>query len=130
MRYPRTTKLIVSLSVLFISACNRVQPLVTPEFDLPLSSQARVQEAVRTALTNRGWAITDARRGRFEATYRRAGGATARIAVEYSGAHVTIKHLESTGLEYNEYGPTIHKTYNNWMANLQHEIEVAAGAAM
>lgn len=115
-----------------LPGCGRLQPMAVPSFDIPVSSPSKVQEAIRTALQARGWAITKVTPGRIDASYRKTGGATANIAVKYSGPHITIEHVDSTGLEYSntEFGTSIHRTYNNWMVKLQQDIQVAAGGML
>lgn len=123
-------KVIFTLVFTLFCGCSQVQPMSIPSFDVPVSSKPKVEQVIRTALTNRSWAITSVRPGRIEASYRKVGGATARIAVEYAGSRITVRHLDSTGLDYSEYGPSIHRTYNNWMANLEREILVVAGGML
>jgi hypothetical protein len=114
-------------ALLTATACTS-KPLLTPSFEVATQSQAKTHQVIKEALLNRKWFIVKDEPSAFEATYRRAGGATARIRVAHKGSTVTISHVESDGLKYGiseKTGePTIHRTYNNWVTALERDIQL------
>lgn len=118
----------VCVCVLLAATACTSKPLLTPSFEVAPASQAKTHQVIKDALINRKWFIVKDEPGAFEATYRRAGGATARIRVTHKGNTVTISHVESDGLKYGiseKTGqPTIHRTYNNWVTALERDIQI------
>lgn len=105
--------------------------LNSPTFQVAESDSVKVHEIVRTVLLARKWVIVVDQPNAVEATYRRIGGATARIRVSHTGNSVSIAHVDSSGLDYRlspgSGNPLVHRTYNGWVANLERDIQALAG---
>lgn len=89
------------------------------------ASPAQVRKAVKLAVLNRKWEISNDKGGQFDATYARTdrnGTLMAKVRVTYSTKEVTIKYLASEGL--GAEGNEIHPTYNKWIGNLIKDIPI------
>lgn len=51
----------------FTTACERLQPISSPSFEVGVSNPTKIQQVIRAALTKRGWAITAVKSNRVEA---------------------------------------------------------------
>lgn len=116
-----------------LSACTQ-QPVLSPSFEVPINNPKRVHEVIREALVRRHWIIIKNEPAAFEAEYKRGPEISARIRVKHIGSIVSINLVDSSGLDYQAngtgQGPMIHKTYNNWVANLERDIQMLVGAQL
>lgn len=124
--------LLLTLSVSIGSSlvgCNQLQPLNEPSFNVAISNQAKVHEAVRQALVSRRWSITGQTPNSFDAEYQRTADIRARVKVTHHGDNVTVKYVSSSNLDYTdaEGSPQINRRYNTWVANLERDIQVEIG---
>lgn len=113
------------LSLCFFFACLRAKPILSPEFDTLTSKPAVVEKAIKMSLLGRGWVISSMRPGKVEAKYQRSES-VANVLITYSGSRVAIKYVSSANLLYgtDEKGQAvIHHNYNNWVTNLEHDIQ-------
>jgi hypothetical protein len=109
--------------------CNRLQPVNEPSFNVAISNQAKVHEAVRQALLSRRWSITGQTPTSFDAEYQRSANIRARVNVIHHGDTVTVKYVSSSNLDYSDAdgSPHINRRYNTWVANLERDIQVEIG---
>jgi hypothetical protein len=87
-------------------------------------SVADVEKAVKGALTGYRWTIKPAGSGKLEALYT-SRDLMAKISVSYNSKEITIKYLDSSGLDYQAEGDkrSIHPTYQRWISNLVKSME-------
>ncbi|WP_028081072.1 hypothetical protein [Solimonas soli] len=88
-------------------------------------STKQVGEAVTRALAGRRWIISNQKGDTLEAT-QMTRGLMAKIAVSWDTQHISIRYLDSQGLDYEEKDGqrTIHGNYNKWIANLERDLPV------
>ena len=131
-RLPVLLALIVTLC-LTLTACTQ-KPMLAPSFEVPMKDRGKLHEIIREALVSRNWIILRNEPTSFEAEYRRTPEISARIKVKHIGGNVTISLLDSRGLDHNPHvpgkGPTIHRSYNNWVTNLEKDIQRLVGARL
>ncbi len=128
----REMGLILAVMAVILPGCTRLQPVVTPTLQVQASNQRTIHEAIQRALLQRRWIILGQTPDSFDATYTRGGTATGKIRVTHRGSTVTIAYLDSANLDYTQESgvPEIHKTYNNWVTNLQQDIQVEVGRTL
>lgn len=105
----------------------RAAELVDPE-PIVLTSKAtsaHVKRAVKTSLLNRQWELSNEKPGYVEGKYTKPKF-WVRIGVSYDSKKVTIKYLDSEGLNYEKDGDQrrIHGNYNKWIGNLVKDIPI------
>ena len=128
--------LLVLVSFLWLSSSGCVsRAVLSPTFKVVTIDNEKVHAAIKSALLRRNWAITKNEPSAIEAEYTRDQDTKATVRIEHSADTVTIKYVDSTGLRYKPYstivkGPSIRRTYNSWVANLERDIKVAVGAAL
>ncbi|MFN4894401.1 MAG: hypothetical protein ACK5GN_14155 [Pseudomonadota bacterium] len=122
----------IIITTVALAGCSKTAPLVTPEFQVAVSDNKRVHEAIRNALVQRKWAIVKNEPNAIEATYTRGNEHSAHIRVTHTGKKIKIIHVDSHQLEYSQggSGPIIHRWYNTWVSNLERDIQVAIGAGL
>lgn len=89
------------------------------------ASAAQVKKAVKLAVLGRKWDIQNEKGSGFHAKYSRTdrnGTIGATIHVEYSPKEVTLKYVNSEGLDAAE--GRIHPTYNKWVNFLAKDIPI------
>ena len=126
----RILLLTISLSIgSSLIGCTRSHPLNEPSFNVAISNQAKIHEAIRQALLSRRWSITGQTPNSFDAEYQRRADVRARVKVIHHGDNVTVKYVGSTNLDYTDVGgsPHINSRYNAWVANLERDIQVEIG---
>jgi hypothetical protein len=83
-------------------------------------SAAQVRDAIIEAATDRGWIVKENDPGRFLLeTFIRSHSAM--VTVDYSPTTYAITYTDSENLLYN--GANIHKNYNEWIRQLQIQID-------
>jgi hypothetical protein len=88
-------------------------------------STKQVGDAVVRALTGRRWIFSAPKGNSLEAT-QMTRGLMAKIAVSWDSKHVTIKYVDSQGLDFEEKDGQrmIHGNYNKWIENLERDLPV------
>ena len=86
---------------------------------------AQIQKAITKALINRGWQVTARKSGEVLSTLfiRRH---MAKIRIIYDADAVRLEYVDSFNLGYRKHerkGPLIHRNYNNWIRNLEKDIQ-------
>jgi hypothetical protein len=120
--------LLLSISLLipgFAHAAASSVPLVDPaplEIPADLPPQT-VVKAIKAALLNRQWLISDEKPDYIEGTLH-ARQHTLRIMVRHSHQQIRIEYLDSAELGFYLRGETryIHPKYKNWTDNLLQDI--------
>jgi hypothetical protein len=83
----------------------------------------QVAMAIKRAGSGLGWQMSDAGPGKMEGKlYLRSHVAVVDIA--YNPKSYSIVFKDSTNLQYDAKGGTIHKNYNGWIQNLDNAIKV------
>lgn len=122
----------VIVACLFLSSCfGRIQPLYTVyKHEIPTSTQildeSKVRDVILQAGINRRWLMEEKKTGLILATHKR-GSHLAVVEIKYTQSTYSIRYANSSNLLYN--GSTIHRTYNNWVKNLELDIEMALQTA-
>jgi hypothetical protein len=91
-----------------------------------------VKKAVRKALFDKGWETREIGPGHFQARHTKSGGKgrmhVAVLDVRFDSKSVRIGYKDSQELNYDKAAGVIHKTYNNWVRNLERNIRANLGA--
>jgi hypothetical protein len=89
------------------------------------AANGNFSQIAETALTRRGWQITARRDGAIDASYAADDQHRADITIAYTAASYNIEYRGSEGLDYSR--GRIHRHYNNWINNLDYDIQRAMG---
>ena len=117
--------LAVSLVLFGLTACSG--PAIYTGGHAPVSqigntpSLAQVDKAVKDSLIGRGWIPQKISNNSYTGLYKKRS-LMAKIKVLFNTSTFTIKHLESTNLDYDASDQSIHPTYNKWIQKLEHDI--------
>jgi len=117
--------LAVSLVLFSFTACSG--PAIYTGGHAPVSqigntpSLAQVDKAVKDSLIGRGWIPQKISNNSYTGLYKKRS-LMAKIKVLFNTSTFTIKHLESTNLDYDASDQSIHPTYNKWIQKLEHDI--------
>lgn len=130
MRLSRFAAVLLAL-VPVVAFAGRAAELVDPA-PIELTSKAsakQVKRAVKTAVLARGWTIENEKGDRFEAKYAKQTNRDnfwVKIAVAYDTKRVTLKYLDSEGLNFADEGGKrmIHANYNKWIGFLVKDIPI------
>ncbi|WP_020647756.1 hypothetical protein [Solimonas variicoloris] len=118
--------LLVALMLLPFAAFARNAPIHDTDVAVVGNLSAKqVGEAVNRALVGRRWIISNQKGNTLEAT-QMTRGLMAKVAISWDAQHVTIKYLDSQGLDYEEKDGEryIHGNYNKWIGNLERDLPV------
>ena len=100
---------------------------ISDPVDVPVEGVAttsQVQRAVKASMARRGWVPGREKAGYIEGTLTKGDRYFVRIGVSYDDTKITIRYLDSDGLDYDAEDGTIHSSYNKWMRMLSREIGV------
>ncbi len=118
--------IVATLTVIFLAACV-AQPIYNVDDAMIIAStnkslsKAEVKNAIMKAGTTRGWVIKEEKPGYLVGTlFIRKH--MAKIDIKYNEKSYSIHYRDSENLNYD--GSIIHKNYNNWIKNLQQDIEI------
>lgn len=110
------------LALTLLSGCS-AKPILNVEqaninYDLP---ESKVKQAIMEAGSNRGWLMSIQDNGviRAELNLRTH---QAIVHIPYTKNNYSIQYVSSINL--NEKNGKIHKNYNNWIMNLNQDIQV------
>jgi hypothetical protein len=109
-------------------------PLYKPEpIEVPAGKSADdVKKAVRKALFDKDWEIREIGPGHLQGKHTKSGGKgklhVAVLDVRFDTKSVRIGYKDSQELNYDKDSGVIHKTYNNWVRNLEKNIRANLGA--
>jgi hypothetical protein len=117
--------LLLGLGLFVLTACSG--PAIYTGGHAPVSqigntpSLAQVDKAVKDSLIGRGWIPQKVSANSYIGLYKKRS-LMAKIKVLFNTSTFTIKHLESTNLDYDGSDQSIHPTYNRWIQNLERDI--------
>ena len=121
-----TIKLAIILMVIILAGCV-TQPIYNIDNAMIISStnktlsKADVKNAIMKAGTTRGWVIKEESPGNLVGTlFLRKH--MAKIDIKFNEKSYSINYRDSENLNYAD--SMIHKNYNNWVKNLQQDIEI------
>jgi len=109
-------------------------PIYTPEpIQVPAGKSAEaVKKAVRKAMFDKEWEIREFGPGHLQGKHSKSGGKdklhVAVLDVRFDTKSVRISYKDSQELNYDKAAGVIHKTYNNWVRNLEKSIRANLGA--
>lgn len=115
---------IVTTSLLIILAGCRANPIINID-DAPIDIASKhnskdIKDAIKRAGAALGWKMKVKKAGHIVGTlYLRQHVAV--VDVKYSKASYSITYKDSQNLNYD--GTNIHKQYNNWITNLNRNIQ-------
>ena len=128
------TRLAASLSliaVLAIAGC-RAAPMYSPTdiaFAMPPTSVQKVltaedyQNAIIRGGSKRGWTFEAAAPGHLIGSLAVRGKHSATVDVQFDTESFSISYNSSMNLNYHAGRNEIHPSYNNWVKNLQDDIQ-------
>ena len=121
-----TKQFAIILTLVFLTACV-AQPIYNIDDAMIVSSTNKtlakedVKNAIMKAGTTRGWVIKEDSPGNLVGTlFIRKH--MAKIDIKYNEKSYSINYKDSENLNHEGY--LIHKNYNNWVKNLQQDIEI------
>lgn len=127
--------LVLPIAFLFAAtqpAHARSSDLVDPDpIAIPAgTSDADVARAIKSALAGRTWIVSNEAPGQIDATLHLRAH-TARIAITYDTAKITVRYVSSENLNFKEKNGkrTIHSNYVSWVNNLVGDISRQLQAA-
>jgi hypothetical protein len=111
----------------------RTAPIYAPEpIQVPAGKNAdAVKKAVRKALFDKGWETREIGSGHLQGKYSKSGRGVTHVAevdVRFDAKSVRISYKDSQELNYDKAAGVIHKTYNNWVRNLEKNVRANLGA--
>ena len=116
---------VLLLPLLFMLMAFRQAALVDPDpIAIPANATSeQVAKAVRDALVNRKWTVTEENPGEIRSTLSLRDH-KARIVITWDRRQIHIRYVDSQNLRYEmEKGkPYIHKNYLSWINNLVGDI--------
>ncbi len=124
MSFKKMSTLILAVLLANIFGC-RSSP-VREVIDAPVMATGQytakeVKKAIIIAGENIGWDMNPVRPGLIIGIIF-VRNHMAKIEIEYTKKTFSIFYKDSAGLKYN--GTYIHKSYNNWIKNLKHHINL------
>jgi len=127
MKFSKKLKqLAISLMVILLVACV-AQPIYNIDDAMIVSSTNKtlakedIKNAIMKAGTTRGWVIKENSPGNLVGTLF-IRNHMAKIDIKYNEKSYSINYIDSENLNHEGY--LIHKNYNNWVKNLQQDIEI------
>lgn len=124
-------KLLLSLLlVVGLSGCKTTHPIYNADSQLAVTnvSNAIMSKSIVSALRYKGWKVLSKTDNEIIGTIN-VRSHYAKIKINFDGEKYTIKHMESTNLDYNAAKQGIHRNYNRWIKMLEAEISRSAEIA-
>ena len=111
----------------------KTAPLYTPEpIQVPAGNGPEaVKKAVRKAFFDKGWEAREIGPGHLQGKHSKVGKDKTHVAVvdvRFDAKSVRINYKHSEELNYDAAAGVIHKTYNNWVKNLERNIRANLGS--
>jgi hypothetical protein len=108
-------------------------PMYKPDpIQVPAGKGAEaVKKAVRKAFFDKDWEAREIGPGHMQGKHTKAGKDKTHVAVvdvHFDARSVRIGYKHSEELNYNKESGVIHKTYNNWVRNLEKNIRANLGS--
>lgn len=128
LSYTTTAKrisLAMALGVLLSTGLAYALSPIEDVIDAPISgnpSMSAVEGAIKQAGAKRKWAMKVIAPGHIQAM-QASRGLMAQVDIKFSRTSYSITYLSSDKLKYKD--GKIHKRYNNWVANLSSDIQLA-----
>jgi len=124
--------LTLAFVVLTLTACSRIQPIVTVDQQVPTHAQAlqsaeSLQPALIRALLRCRWKIEEIQPNKLLARIDLRGQQSASITLDYANGRYDILYRDSSNLQYAD--GKIHKRYNSLVIKLNRAIQQEIGVA-
>ena len=119
-------KLSIALALLLLGACaHKHQPIYNVDRPMPISAQnlptAKIESLIVANGQIHGWKFQHVNDGQLVATYMNEKF-TAVVDIYFDHQHWRIQHQASSG--FRDDGVTVHSHYNNWIKNLERDIDI------
>ena len=118
--------LFISILSVFLAGCITSMPIqnieTSPVPAIVSATQSEVGNAIRMAITKKGWKVTADKSGYIEATLRVRNKHTAVVGIPYTDRTYNIEYVSSSNL--NHRGNMIHRNYNKWVLLLDRQIQL------
>lgn len=124
MSFKKISALILAVLLVTIIGCrsNPVREVINaPVMTTGEYTAKDVKNAIIVAGESIGWSMKPVRPGLIIGVIF-VRNHMAKIEIEYTKKTFSIFYKDSAGLKYN--GTNIHKSYNNWIKNLEHHINI------
>jgi hypothetical protein len=109
-----------------------LEPIYVPEpILIPCAlDAAKIKSAIRSALSRRGWTVTDNGSEAFLARYRKHKAVVV-VAIHYQAGAATIRYHSSEALKYTvvEGAARIEDNYNRWVRNIEQDLAIQLSRA-
>lgn len=109
----RVAPLYTATDVSFASAATNTSPLTLNDY----------KKAIIRAGANRGWSFTEEGRGHLLGSLNVRNKHFAEVDVTFDATAFSLAYKSSRNLNYNAGENAIHPNYNNWVKNLQKDIQ-------
>ncbi|MEM6906717.1 MAG: hypothetical protein AAF568_12555 [Pseudomonadota bacterium] len=126
---PISPKFLAAAGLALLLAGCRAEPLQNIEasaFGPATAERQLTLEETRDAIirggARRGWTFEEEGPGRLTGNIAVRGKHFAVVDVEYDAEQFSIRHQNSSNLDYDPDGPFIHPNYNSWVRNLAQDI--------
>lgn len=112
-------------AAMFASACSTTTGMYRVVYRpiVGAAANGHFSEIAERALEGRGWQVTGRREGAIDASLNVNAQTRADITIVYTAATYTFEYRGSEGLNYSR--GRIHRHYNNWINNLDRDIQAA-----
>jgi hypothetical protein len=104
-----------------------LEPIYVPEpILIPCAlDEAKIKSAIRSALSRRGWVVTDNGSGAFLARYSKHKSVVV-VDIHYKAGEATIRYHSSEALKYTvaEGAARIEDNYNRWVRNIEQDLAI------
>ena len=120
--------LIISVFIVLITGCRSTVPVRNIENSPAIVSDIsmdQIEKAIKRAGIKRGWAMKQEGEGHIVATLL-VRKHMAKIDITYNTKTYSINYKDSKELKYKD--GNIHQSYNSWIDNLQHDINIQLSA--
>lgn len=116
---------LVLCAAMFASACSTTTGMYRVVYRPIVGSAAdgHFSDLAERALAARGWQVTGKRDGAIDASLHVDPQTRADITIVYTATTYTFEYRGSEGLNYSR--GRIHRHYNNWINNLDRDIQAA-----
>jgi hypothetical protein len=109
-----------------------LEPIYAPEpILIPCAlDEAKIRSAIRSALSRRGWAVTENGSGAFLARYSKHKAVVV-VAIHYQAREATLGYHSSEALKYTvaDGVARIEDNYNRWVRNIEQDLAIQLSRA-
>jgi hypothetical protein len=126
---------LVLLALLLLAACRSAPMVNVDRVNIPPMNEKnpqvameKITKAIVQAGAGQGWEMRVTRPGQIMGTLRDRDD-VAVVDIPYSNTSYSIRYRESSNLLYDPSTKTIHRSYNDWIKELDHAIRAQLSTA-